>query len=160
MTRTIVDTSVLLALLYPDDEHNESASSLLHDTAEIGALLINPIVYAELAADSFFETAADIDAFLDDTGIVLTPFPDEALFAAGDAFATYLERRGSALQCPECGRETTLECPDCNTTITARQHIAADFLIGAHAERADELLTFDSGFYRDYFDVTCRTVTG
>lgn len=159
MTRTVVDTSALIALLYPDDSHNAAAASLLQDAAEAGALIVNPIVYAELAADSYFGTPEELDAFLDDTGIVREPLPDAAQFDAGEAFATYLERRGAALQCPNCGETATYTCPACGESITARQHIAADFLIGAHAEHADRLLTFDTGFYREYFDVDCRTIT-
>lgn len=158
MTRTVVDTSALIALLYPDDQHNERASTLLHEAYQEGALRINPIVYAELAADPFFATPEELDAFLDDTGIAVEELPREVLFAGGEAFQTYLERRGDGLQCPECGHTTTYECPECGAAITARQHIAADFLIGAHAEQADSLLTFDQGFYRDYFDVTCLAI--
>lgn len=158
MTRTVVDTSALVALLYPDDTHNEAAASLLHDAAERGALLINPIVYAELAADSFFDTPEALDAFLEDTGIVVESFPRSAQFDAGAAFQTYLDRRGDGLQCTECGHRTTYACPECRAAVTARQHIASDFLIGAHAETADALLTFDAGFFRDYFDVDCLSI--
>lgn len=156
--RTVVDTSALIALLYPDDAHNERAATLLRAAAEEGALVVNPVVYAELAADSYFGSPDELDAFLDDTGIGVEEIPHEARFAAGEAFGTYLGRRGEALQCSECGHRTTYECPECGATITSRQHVAADFLIGAHAETAGTLLTFDAGFYRDYFDVECRTV--
>lgn len=158
MTRTLVDTSAIVALLYPDDVHNEAAASLLHDTAEAGALLANPVVYAELAADPFFDTQAALDAFLEDTGIVVESIPTSAQFDAGSAFQSYLDRRGDGLQCSECGHQTEYPCPECSAEITARQHIASDFLIGAHAELADGLLTFDAGFYRDYFDVDCLTI--
>jgi len=51
---TVVDTSALLALIYPDDEHNERAVSLLTAAAEHGKLAVNHVVYGELAADSTF----------------------------------------------------------------------------------------------------------
>ncbi|NEU55746.1 type II toxin-antitoxin system VapC family toxin [Halorussus sp. MSC15.2] len=158
MTRTVVDTSALIALLYPDDRHNRRAVSLLQAAAADGAISINPVVYAELAADPYFESHEQLDAFLDDTGIGIEELPHDALFHAGEAFQTYLDRRGDGLQCGECGHQTTYECGGCGAPVTARQHVPADFLIGAHAETADELVTFDRGFYRDYFDVECRTV--
>lgn len=160
MTRTFVDTSALIALLYPGDAHNTAAASLLQEAASAGALLVNPVVYAELAADPYFGSPEELDAFLDDTGIVIEAVPADARFRAGAAFGTYLDRRGESLQCPDCGERTTFTCPNCEAPISARQHIAADFLIGAHAETADALLTFDSGFYRDYFDIDCRTIRG
>lgn len=155
---TVVDTSALLALLYPDDDHNDRAERLLTEAAAENRLVINPVVYAELAADSTFTDRDDLDYFIDDTGIETDEIPAETAYRAGEAFETYLSRRGEELECPGCGRATTFECPDCGRAITARQHIAADFLIGAHAEREGELITFDGGFYRDYFDVSVRTV--
>lgn len=159
MMQTVVDTSALIALLYPDDAHNDRAATLLREAAEDGTLSVNPIVYAELAADPFFDSVDALDAFLEDTGIVVENVSLEITFAAGEAFRTYLDRRGEELQCSECGHETTYACPECNGSIAARQHIASDFLIGAHAETAGVLLTFDHGFFRDYFDVEIRTVS-
>lgn len=156
---TLVDTSALLALLYPDDDHNERAVRVLTDAAADGRLAINPVVYAELAADSTFTDRADLDYFLDDTGIVVDAVPDTATFRAGETFGTYLDRRGDELECPACGHATTHDCPECGRTITARQHIAADFLVGAHAESVGSLVTFDAGFYRDYFDVDVLCVS-
>ncbi|MFB6142393.1 MAG: PIN domain-containing protein [Halorientalis sp.] len=155
---TVVDTSALLALLYPDDEHNDRAATLLAKAASDGRLAANPVVYAELAADSTFSDRADLDYFLEDTGIAVDAVPESAWFRAGDAFGRYLDRRGDDLECSACGHATTHDCPECGRTITARQHIAADFLIGAHAEAVGSLLTFDDGFYRDYFDTPIRTV--
>lgn len=159
--KTVVDTSALLALLYPDDAHNERASSLLHEAYNRGALVVPDVVYAELAADSVFDERSDLEHFLTDTGLDRESPSSAALFAAGKRFQTHLDRRGEALQCPSCGERALFRCPSCDTEITARQHIAADFVIGAQAELdADALLTFDEGFYREYFDVEVLTAEG
>jgi predicted nucleic acid-binding protein len=152
-TATLVDTSVLLALLYDDDRFNDRSSTLLAEAASDGRLLINQLVYAELAADDTFSDRDGLDRFLSDVGIGVEPPNRDACFAAGEAFQRYLDRRGEAFECPSCGHETTVTCSECGETLTARQHIAADFLIGAQAEAVGRLLTFDTGFYRDYFDV-------
>lgn len=157
--KTVVDTSALLGLLYPDDPHNERASSLLHQAYQQGALAIPDVVYAEPAADSVFDERAELEEFLTDTGIDQESPSEAALFAAGQQFQTYLDRRGEALQCPACGERSLYQWPSCDSEIAARQHIAADFVVGAQAEHdADALLTFDAGFYREYFDVEVLTV--
>lgn len=156
--KTVVDTSVLIALLNPDEQYNERASELLMEAYSDGAVVVAPVTYTELGADPYFETADDLDAFLDDTGIRIEPPAEAALFAAGEAFQTYLDRRGEQLQCSECGTETTFECPDCGGRVTARQHVPADFLIGALADQqADRLLTFDGGFFETYFSLDLLT---
>lgn len=157
--RTVVDTSVLIALLYPDDAHNERASSLLHEAYQRGSLVVPNVVFAELAADSVFEEPAELEAFLADTGIDRSSPTESVLFTAGKRFQTYLDRRGEEFQCPSCGERSRFQCPSCDSEITARQHIAADFLIGTQAELdAEALLTFDEGFYREYFDVEVVTM--
>lgn len=157
--KTVIDTSALIALLYPDDEHNRRAAESLHEASADGATAINGVVYTELAADPYFDDAADLDAFLDDTGIGVERASRDALFAAGTAFETYLDRRGDELQCPACGERSTVACPSCETRLAPRQHVAADFVIGAHAvEEADRLLTFDEGFFATYFDVELLSV--
>lgn len=156
---TVVDTSALLALLYPDDVQNDRAAHLLQAASEAGKVAINRVVYSELAADATFDSRENLEYFLEDTGIAVATLTNDVAFRAGEAFSTYLDRRGETLQCPTCGTETTFDCPSCGTEITARQHVAPDFLIGAHAESTGRLVTFDDGFYRDYFDVELWTVS-
>lgn len=159
--RTVVDTSALIALLYPDDHHNKAASDALGQAHSKGSLVVNDITYAELSADPYFQDNHALDTFLDDTGVTVESPSQQSLFKAGKVFQTYLDNRGQHLQCPECGHETTFECPECGNTLEARQHIPADFLIGAHAElEADRLLTFDEGFYTTYFEVDVEGVKG
>lgn len=156
--KTVVDTSALIALLNPEEEYNKRASQLLMEAYSEGAVVIAPVTYTELGADSYFETSDELEVFLEDTGIRVEEAELAALFRAGEAFQTYLERRGEKLQCNECGTEAVFDCPDCGANITARQHVPADFLIGAIAdEQADRLLTFDGGFFDTYFSLDLLT---
>lgn len=155
--KTVVDTSVVVALLSEDEEYNERASDLLGVAYRDGALVVDDVAFAELCANPSFETVAELRRFLEETGIDRRSPSESALHRAGEQFRTYLERRTEKLQCPSCGERSSYACPSCGSEITARQHIASDFVIGAHAEvDADALLTFDDGFHRDYFDVDVR----
>jgi predicted nucleic acid-binding protein len=155
--KTVADSSALFAYLYEDDPHSDDAREALQEAYREGAVVVNSVVYAELAGDDGFTDHDAVDAFLADTGIDVTQPSRSAMAVAGDAFATYLARRDEQLQCPECGEQFEVSCPACGRTVAPRQHLAPDFLIGAHAaEDADALLTFDTGFYRTYFEVDIR----
>ena len=54
--------------------------------------------------------------------------------------------------CPACGKSHRPVCSSCGSTISSRQHIISDFLIGANViHQADKLVTRDRGFYRKFF---------
>lgn len=155
--KAVVDSSALFAYLYKGDPHSEAARNALRATYRKGSLVINSVVYTELAGDNGFTTREDVDAFLSDTGIDIEQPSRAALAVAGDAFSTYLSRRGDGLQCPDCGEQTEVSCPSCGRSLAPRQHLSPDFLIGAHAAvDAGTIITFDAGFYRSYFDVNVQ----
>lgn len=148
---TAVDTNALLALLYEDDYADASEAALRRAYQE-GRVAITSIVYAELAADGHFETASELDQFLEDLSIQLVEPSREALFRAGERFQRYTERRPDGLQCPSCGTKQTVRCEECSDELAPRQHIAADFVIGGHATVDSEaLVSFDTAFYETYF---------
>ena len=148
---TAIDTNALLALLYEDDYADASEAALRRAYQE-GRLVISSIVYAELAADGRFDTAAELERFLSDFSIQVVEPSQEALFRAGERFQRYTNRRPEGLQCPSCGTKQTVYCSECGEGLSPRQHIAADFVIGGHATvDTDALVSFDTGFYETYF---------
>lgn len=89
-------------------------------------IAINPIIYAEIAADQPSKEA--LDAMLDAASFVRLPLPYDVGFLAGRAFLDY-RRRGGARRSP-----------------------LPDFYIGAHAAVLGlKLLTRDPAVYRSYF---------
>lgn len=148
---TAVDTNVILALLYEGD-YTDASEAELRRAYRHGRVVITSIVYAELAADGYFERASALDQFLSDLSIQLVTPSREALFRAGEGFRQYADRRPDGLQCPSCGTKQTVRCAECRETLTPRQHIAADFVIGGHATvDGDALISFDTAFYGTYY---------
>lgn len=123
---TLVDSNVLIDLLQDDPVWADWSYLQLRVASASGAVVINPVVYAELSAN--FKTAADLNRFLNNAKVVNEPIGADAAFLAGQAFLSYRRRKGH------------------------KTGVLPDFLIGAHAQDSGyALLTRDVGRYQTYF---------
>jgi len=123
---TLVDTNVLLDVVTDDPTWADWSIEQLEAAVLRGPLLINDVVYAELAVR--YERIERLEAFLAEAGIEIAAMPRSALFLAGKVFQKYRKAGGQ------------------------RTGVLPDFFIGAHAavDRLD-LLTRDTARYRTYF---------
>ena len=123
---TLVDTNVLLDVLSSDSAWFAWSLQNLARRSIEGPLLINDVVYAEMAAR--METAAVLADALAELQVQLQRIPLEALFVAGKTFLRYRRTGG------------------------VRTGVLPDFFIGAHAQVAGlPILTRDTRRYRAYF---------
>jgi predicted nucleic acid-binding protein len=123
---TLVDSNVILDLVTDDPKWFEWSSDALSRAADESALVINPIIFAEVSIG--FSTVEELEHLLPPEEIERLELPYEAAFLAGKAFLSY-RRRGGKRSAP-----------------------LADFYIGAHAAIAGlRLLTRDPRRYRTYF---------
>lgn len=126
MTVTLVDSNVILDVATEDPKWAEWSSRALAEAANIGPLVINPIVYAEVSIG--FATVEELDDALPPDIFAREALPYESVFLAGKAFLAYRRRAGAKV--------TPLP----------------DFYIGAHAAIAGfRLLTRHARRYRTYF---------
>ena len=130
---SLIDTNVLLDLVTDDPNWADWSIAQLEAANLNGPLLINDVVYAELAVR--YDRVEDLEAFVDEAGLAMAPMPRAALFLAGKVFTQYRRSAG------------------------ARTGVLPDFFIGAHAAVNDlPLLTRDVGRYRTYFP-TLKLIT-
>jgi hypothetical protein len=126
LSRTLVDSNVLLDVLTEDPTWFDWSSDALESQAESSVLVIDPIIYAEVSIR--FDRIEALDDALPPGMFQRDGLPWEAAFLAGKCFVQY-RRRGGAKRSP-----------------------LPDFYIGAHAAVAGmTLLTRDEGRYRTYF---------
>jgi predicted nucleic acid-binding protein len=126
VTGTLVDANVLLDVLTEDDEWFEWSANMIDEAAHDGVLVINPIIYAEVATG--FSRIEDLDDALPTQFYRRAELPWPAGFLAAHVFHQY--RRGGG----------------------TRRSPLPDFYIGAHAAIAGlTLLTRDARRYRTYF---------
>ncbi len=126
MTRTLVDSNVILDITQEDEQWVDWSSTMLAGAAERGSLFINPIIYAEVSAG--YDRIEQVEDALPPEYYRRAPLPWEAAFLASKCFVRY-RRRGGTRRAP-----------------------LPDFYIGAHAAVAEmTLLTRDPRRYRSYF---------
>jgi predicted nucleic acid-binding protein len=132
MAAVLVDTNILLDIYTQDPVWEERSAAAIASVAEVAALVINPIIYAELSVG--IEKIEELDQFLG-ADFRRDPLPWEAAFIAGKAFLGY-RRRGGLRTAP-----------------------LPDFYIGAHAAvHGMEILTRDPKRYASYFP-TVKIIT-
>jgi predicted nucleic acid-binding protein len=123
---TLVDTNVLLDLVTDDPVWADWSIAELEAASLRGPLLINDVVYAELAVR--YGRIEDLDAFVQKAGLEIAALPRAALFLAGKVFARYRKSGGLCTG------------------------VLPDFFVGAHAAVGEwPVLTRDVGRYRIYF---------
>jgi len=124
---TFVDTNVLLDVFSPDPKWGRQSKRTLEKAFQQGSLIINHIIYAELAPQ--FINKNRLDEVLQTLGVQIIDLNSDTAFQAGMAWKRYRHAGGK------------------------RNRVLSDFFIGAHAlSIADQLLTRDRGFYRNYFN--------
>lgn len=126
MTNFLIDSNVILGIITADAQWLDWSTSTLIQCAEQGALVINPIIYAEISTD--FPDISRLDLALPPEFYRRDPLPYEAGFLARQAFLAYRRRGGE------------------------RRSPIPDFYIGAHATVCGlTLVTRDTNRYRTYF---------
>ena len=122
----LFDTNELLDIATADPAWLAWSEGQFRAAAAQGPILVNPIIYAELAPA--FAAQADLDQWLDPAVFHRLPLPYAAGWLAARAFVQY-RRAGGAKTSP-----------------------LPDFYIGAHAEAEGlTLVTRDASRYRTYF---------
>jgi predicted nucleic acid-binding protein len=126
MAAYLADSSVLLDVFTADPVWAEWSVGQLEKAAAEGTIFINSMVYSEISIR--FSRIEELEVALDDSGLVWSEIPREALFLAGKAYVSYRKSGGSK----------TMPLPD--------------FFIGAHAAVAGlVLITRDPQRVRGYF---------
>ena len=124
--QTIPDSNVVLDVFSRDSTWLPWSAKMLAECRVGGRLVINPIVFAEVAMN--FHSYADLKRHVSALEFELEEVPWEAAYKAGRAHRAYRSAGGN------------------------RTRVLPDFLIGAHAAlKGYRILTRDQARYRTYF---------
>jgi predicted nucleic acid-binding protein len=122
----LVDSCVVIDVLENDRRWAGWSQTQLETWSARGPLLINAMIYAELAAYAASKEALEAEITM--AALVMREFSRDAMFLAGRAHAAYRRRGGT------------------------RAGVLADFLVGAHAAVLQvPILTRDITRFRAYF---------
>ena len=122
----LVDSNVLIDVIAEDPVWCDWSLAQLRSAKARDKLTINPLIYAEIAV--VYESVAELDSFLQPTGIVVSQVSNETAFLASRAFMRYRKTKGT------------------------KTGVLPDFFIGAQAQAQGwTLLTRDATRYRRYF---------
>jgi len=122
----LVDTNVLVDVLQNDPQWADWCIAQMRAQSSLHALVINPIIYAEVSL--CFSTIEALDDVVGTLALELREIPRPALFLAAKAYAQYRRRGGS------------------------KRQVLPDFFIGAHAAvEGWPLLTRDANRFKTYF---------
>lgn len=125
---TLIDSNILIDIAYRDPVWFGWSRAKAAAAASDGAVLINPVIFAEFSYR--FDSLEAVEASLDADEFHRESLPWEAAFAAAQAFKRYRAAGGK------------------------RERVLPDFLIGAHAAvRGYRLLTRDPSGYRAWFPI-------
>jgi predicted nucleic acid-binding protein len=123
---TMVDTNVLFDVIEVGSEFESWSTARLLEARRAGPLVINQLIYAEMAAG--FDSESALEGLLSPSKFEREDLPWQAAFLAGRAFLQYRQAGGP------------------------RRSPLPDFYIGAHAlVRGHSLITRDRGRYVTYF---------
>jgi len=93
MSSTLVDSNVLIDVFDENSEWRDWSGARLTRAADRGALVIKPIIFAEVSAG--FDSLDDVEAALPPSFVRREALPWESAFLAGRAFVQY-RRAGGA----------------------------------------------------------------
>ena len=122
----LVDSNIWIDVIQEDPVWLDWSLAQLQQARATNRVVINPIIYAELAAT--YDEPKQLDHFLKVAKATLQPLPRPAAYAAGRAFLQYRQKRGT------------------------KTGVLPDFFIGAHAQTEGwTILTRDVARYATYF---------
>ena len=89
----LVDSNVLIDVIAEDPVWCDWSLAQLRSAKARDKLTINPLIYAEIAV--VYESVAELDSFLQPTGIVVSQVSNETAFLASRAFMRYRKTKGT-----------------------------------------------------------------